>query len=210
MNDLPAVLLSLLSVHLAVVLVPGPNFLMVVRVALTQSRSSALLAACGVASGTVIFASAGFLGFAAIIAQSPLLLAVFRLLGSAYLIYSGLQSLRRPALAAVAPAHGAPLPARLIGWSAYRRGLFTQLSNPKAAIYFLTLFTVLMPPDLPTLLKPLIVAVLVGTTLLWYIIVSLTFSSARIRAFYLRAARIFDRIIGLLFIALGLRVALGL
>lgn len=210
MNDLPAVLLSLLGVHLAVVLVPGPNFLMVVRVALTQSRRSALLAACGVASGTVVFATAGFLGFAAIIAQSPVLLAIFRLLGSAYLIYSGVQSLRRPALAAVAPAHGVPLSTHLIGWAAYRRGLFTQLSNPKAAIYFLTLFTVLMPPDLPTLLKPLIVAVLVGTTLLWYIIVSLTFSSARIRAFYLRAARIFDRIIGLLFIALGLRVALGL
>src|SRR5690606_35926494 len=82
-------IVAMALVHLAVVVSPGANFLVVSRNALAYSRQSALLTARGVALGTLTYVTVGMLGFATIIATSPLLFNLIKGVGAVYFFYVG-------------------------------------------------------------------------------------------------------------------------
>ena len=87
------IILSILAVHLGAVASPGPNFLIVSHNALAGSREAGLATARGITTVAVLYIGGGMLGFAAIVARSPLVFTVVKLLGAAYLIGMGLRTL---------------------------------------------------------------------------------------------------------------------
>ena len=86
----------LLYIPLAALLVmlPGPDFALIVRTSLTEGRSSGQAAACGVALGIMVHTSAAMLGISAVIAQSVTLFTLLRYAGAAYLFWMGIHALR--------------------------------------------------------------------------------------------------------------------
>lgn len=136
----------LLYVPLAALLVmlPGPDFALIVRTSLTEGRSSGQAAACGVALGIMVHTSAAMLGISAVIAQSVTLFTLLRYAGAAYLFWMGIHALRagREVTAAVVRHGGQKAeaqPVRGLRRRAFRQGFLTNALNPKAVVFFLTM-----------------------------------------------------------------------
>lgn len=209
-------ILAVAAVHVAAVIAPGPNFLVVSRNALTYSRRSGLYTARGVALGAFLYISSGFLGLAVIISQSALAFNLIKVLGTIYFFTMGLRGLvglRRRRVEAPAPERApsagaaAAHPTDMTRRGAFLSGFLTALSNPKAALYFLALFTTFIPPAMPPATRVLTGAVMLSITFTWYSFVAWTFSTGRIQRLYVRCAHTINGAFGLLWVGLGIRLA---
>jgi RhtB (resistance to homoserine/threonine) family protein len=202
-----ALLLTLASIHLAVVMSPGANFMTVTQNALAYSRRTGLLTVTGVATGSGLYITAGVIGFAAIISQSPFLFNLIRLIGAVYFLYLSYKLFtRKPRLTGDTTTAAAT---DLTIGQAYRTGLLSSIANPSAALYFLSLFTSFIPVSSPLSEKILAGVLLLSITMLWYALIAVTFSSARVRAFYRRAELWMNRFFGLIWLLLAIKLAVS-
>lgn len=198
-------ILSILGVHLAAVASPGPNFLIVSRNALTCSRQAGLATARGIATAAIVYIGAGMLGFAALVSQSVLIFNMVKALGAIYLIGMGIHALRTGQQTPETPAE--PEPSRtMTGQQAYLSGILTSFSNPKAAIYFLALFTTFVPATMPAAIKLLTAVGLLSISITWYSFVAWSFSIGCVRRAYWRFARWWNYAFGGLWIGLGIKL----
>lgn len=180
---------------------PGPSFVMVARTALAISRRDALAAALGMGAGGALFACFALLGLLALLAAVPVLYTALRIAGGIYLLYLGVniwRAARRPLSLGDAEA----LPGPRVGRS-FLTGFATQISNPKTAVVYASVFASLLPPHVPT---PVLVALpvtifLIETT--WYAIVAIALSAPAPRARYLAAKTWIDRSAGGIMTLLG-------
>jgi len=205
--------LSLAVIHITAVITPGANFLAVTQTALMRSRRAGLWVGGGIITGSLIHVAAGMVGFAAIISQIPLLFAMIRLLGGLYFAYTGFKMLKAAygQFRVRENADDASLSAQvmlsdLTPSEAYRRGLFTHLSNPASMLYYVSLFTGFVPVSASLFEKLLIAVALLGTTSTWYLLVAFMFSQSRIRRFYFRMMPYMNSIFGLLWIVLATKL----
>lgn len=183
---------------------PGPSFVLVSRTAISRSRKAGFSAALGMGVGAVTFATMALLGLNALLMQVAWLYASLKICGGLYLIYLGIRIWRGAAdeLATEAPSGPATTSAARNFWF----GLATQLSNPKTAIFYGSIFAALLPrsPDgwLLAVVPPAVFVVEAS----WYSVVALAFSSSRPRALYLKTKTWIDRTAGLVMGGLGLRL----
>jgi threonine/homoserine/homoserine lactone efflux protein len=204
--DAQLALLSILGTLAIGAMSPGPSFVVVVRASAALSRRDGLAAALGMGVGGLAFAGLALAGLQAVLMQVPLLYLVLKVAGGAYLIYLGIR-IWRGAKTPLATSNGGQ-PAGS-GWrKSFAIALATQLSNPKTAIWYASVFAAFLPHPIPgwmfwTLL-PLIFALEAG----WYTIVALAFSAARPRAIYLGAKLWIDRCAGGIVMLLGGKLVL--
>jgi len=121
-----AVLGSIAAIWFAATVVPGPDFLVTTRIALTRDRATALWAVLGVACGTCLWSLAGFLGIHALFEVAPWLYFALKLGGGAYLIFLGCRLLFGSFARQMTQM---PVLRPLSAASAFRLGLVTNLSN---------------------------------------------------------------------------------
>jgi len=194
-------------VHLLAAASPGPDFAYVTRQSLVNGRRSGLLASLGIALGLSIHIVYSAAGLAAVIAHSAQWMTGIKLLGAGYLLFLGYKGLRSGAAAPGAPGTPAATPALpASAWRQVLGGFLCNAFNPKAPIYFLALFTVVLSPDLPV---PTLVAYgawIMVLQWLWFSLVALVFAHPRVRDRLLAARHWIDRAFGVAMIALGVRV----
>jgi RhtB (resistance to homoserine/threonine) family protein len=198
--------LAFLSVAAVLIVTPGPDTALTIRNALSGGRRSGLRTAAGVATGQAIWALFTAAGVAALLRASQPAFAVLRLAGAAYLVWLGLQSLIAAVRASAAREAPADAPVRHADAS-YRQGLFSNLSNPKMVVFFVTLlpqFTGGHVAFLPMLALGIVFAVM---TLAWLsaYAVAVAKAGARLRSRSIR--RLIDAATGAVLIGLGLRLA---
>jgi threonine/homoserine/homoserine lactone efflux protein len=185
---------------------PGPSFLMVARTALAVSRADGVAAALGMGLGAVLFALAALLGLHVVLSAVPWLYAAVKALGGAYLLWLGWhiwRGAKKPLELALAPG-GEGTGGTFL--RSFALGLATQVSNPKTAVVYASIFVSLLPRELPaalTLVLPLLVFVIEAG---WYAVVALVLSASSPRATYLRARTTLDRIAGGVMAALGVKL----
>jgi len=187
-------------------LTPGQDTLYILGRTLSQGRAGGVAAALGISAGTAIHALAAALGVSAIVAASDAAFTVMKLTGAAYLVYLGIGWLRTPAtLRESAETSTGATPA-----AAFRQGVLTNVTNPKVALFFLAFLPQFVDPGGPNRLAALLVLGLtfVATSTLWCLL--LVAGAERIRGMLRtsnRAGVMLSRAAGVLFIALGLRLA---
>jgi len=185
---------------------PGPSFVFVARTSIALSRADGLAAALGMGVGGIVFAGLALVGLQAIVAHLTWLYAALKLVGGLYLVYLAIRLWRSAGEPVVEPKAAAQRGAGLGKSFAY--GMATQLSNPKTAVVYGSIFAALLPPAPPLwlvgALPPLILLIEAG----WYAIVALAFSADRPRAAYLRSKRRVDRLAGSVIGVLGARLIL--
>ncbi|MBK1837033.1 LysE family transporter [Azospirillum sp. YIM B02556] len=183
---------------------PGPSFVLVARTSIAVSRRAGLATAIGMGTGGVCFASLALLGLHALLSQVGWLYAGLKLVGGAYLLYLAVRIWRGAAEALVVADEGRTAPAGLMRPLLF--GLLTQLSNPKTALVYGSIFAALMPVEPPlwlfVFLPPAIFLIEAG----WYAIVAVAFSAGRPRAAYLRSKRRVDRVAAAAIGGLGVRL----
>ncbi len=130
-----------MAAALAVNMTPGPSIAYVMSRSFGQGRTAGLVSALGLGTGSLLHAIAATLGLSAIVAYSPMVYAVIRYLGAAYLVYLGVDLLRRRQ---VRIADDGPTGLPLSG--VYWQGVLTEILNPKIALFFLSFLPQFVDP----------------------------------------------------------------
>ena len=183
---------------------PGPSFVLVARIAAANSRLEGLVAAVGMGLGAVIFAILVMLGHETSLAGVPWLFPGLKMAGACYLICLAISLWRGTSQPLVDRDGATPAPGS--AGKALIHALFTQLSNPKAVVFYGSVFAALLPKDLPRpvvlILPGLIFVVEAG----WYAFVALALSSVAPRRGYFRFKTGLDRVAGCMLGLLALRL----
>lgn len=207
MNPYLTQFVTIAVVHLLAVASPGPDFAIIVRQSITYGQRTALWTSLGVGCGILIHIGYSLLGMGLIISQSILLFNLMKFVGALYLIYLGIQALRVQPLnraEILQPhRHGLPTP-----WQALRTGFLTNGLNPKATLFFLSLFTVVIDPATPLVIQAGYGLYMALATAVWFSCLSLLFGHRSVRQGFLKIGHWFDRLTGSVLLALGLKLAL--
>lgn len=193
-------------IHLLAVASPGPDFAVVVRESVAQGRRTGLITAAGVGCGILVHVTYCLLGIGLIVSQSIVLFNVLKWLAAAYLVYIGIKALQARPANVVEGEDPPPVIARGAR-AAFAVGFVTNGLNPKATLFFLSLFTVVINPHTPVLVQAGYGAYLAIATGLWFCLVAMLFSQARVRAGFARMGHWFDRLMGGVLVALGIKLA---
>ena len=199
--------LTVALIHLLAVASPGPDFAVVVRESVTHGRRAGTWTALGVGSAIFLHVGYSLLGIGLIVSQSIMLFNVLKWRAAAYLRYIGYKALRsRPATAQAENID--KVPAERSPKAAFRAGFMTNGLNPKATLFFLSLFTVVINPHTPLWVQAGYGVYLAVATAAWFCLVAMLFSQQRVRAGFARMGHWFDRAMGAVLVALGVKIAL--
>jgi RhtB (resistance to homoserine/threonine) family protein len=193
-------------IHLLAVASPGPDFAIVVRESVAFGRRAGIFTALGVGVGIFVHVAYSLLGIGLIVSQSIVLFNALKWLAAAYLLYIGIKALRaKPADSARVElsAEQAQRSAR----AAFTTGFVTNGLNPKATLFFLSLFTVVINPHTPLTVQAGYGLYLALATALWFCLVAMLFSQQRVRSGFARMGHWFDRLMGAVLVALGVKLA---
>lgn len=193
---------TIAAVWAVTVVSPGPNFLITAQAAARYDRRAGLLVAAGIGLGTLIWAGGSLAGLAVLFRTAAWAYTAVKLIGAAYLVVAGLLMVR----AALRPAAGAaatPIPSG----RAFRIGLLTDLSNPKAAAFFASLFAVAVPPSAPVDAQAALALLVTAMAWGWYSLVAVAMTTPPVLAAYRRAERWIVGITGAVFAGIGVRLA---
>jgi threonine/homoserine/homoserine lactone efflux protein len=201
MPEHPFVFLGVIAL---LTITPGADMAMVARSVFTGGRRDAFATTLGISAGCFVWACASALGVAAVLAASQTAYDALRLVGAAYLVWLGVQSLLA-ARRGIAPVQGGSTPRQ---GHPFRQGLLTNLFNPKIAVFYSTFLPQFIGPGDPALLVSMLLAcVHIALGIVWLSLYAWlldraveTFKGSRVR-------RALDALTGTVLVGLGLRLA---
>ncbi|RAM38965.1 LysE family transporter [Arthrobacter globiformis] len=185
---------------------PGAGAINTMSNSLTAGFKRSIWGILGQQAALILHVIVVALGVGVLVAGSPVAFNAIRYAGAAYLVYLGIrQFLRKPDLdqEKVAALRNEP------AWSMFRRGLWVNLLNPKAIVFFLAFMPQFIRPASPLLPQ---YAVLAATVVLIDVLVMWFFFAAAAKSFQRfthnpRGQTLLNRIFGVLFVAVGVLLA---
>lgn len=193
-------------IHLLAVMSPGPDLVMVLKNALSYSRKTGVWTAVGLGIGIAVHVFYSLAGLALIISQSILVFNIIKLIGAAYLIYIGVMSIISDS--SKIDVTQTEKKEEISPLQAIKIGFLTNVLNPKATLFFLSLFTLVISPDTPKIILGLLSAIMIINTALWFSLVSIFFTQKKIQQKFNKIQGKFNKVMGGLLIILGIKVAL--
>jgi threonine/homoserine/homoserine lactone efflux protein len=124
-------LLLFISAALVLLIIPGPAVFYILGRSIGQGRGAGFVSALGISVGSLVHTAAAAVGLSALLMSSALAFGVVKYLGAAYLIYLGVQKLRRDE--SMELSDGAP---RVRLRHIFAQGIVVNVLNPKAALFF--------------------------------------------------------------------------
>jgi threonine/homoserine/homoserine lactone efflux protein len=142
-----ATLMSFALAALVLIMIPGPDQALITRSSLVGGRPAGLLTMAGGVLGLAVHATAAAVGLSALLLASATAFTVLKIVGAAYLLWMGLQTLRAAARSRRAPAESAihRVPARPL--TVVRQGFLSHALNPKVALFFVTFLPQFLSAD---------------------------------------------------------------
>jgi threonine efflux protein len=203
MQYLPLIL-TVASLHLLAVMSPGPDFIMISRNSLVYSRRNGVWSAIGLGLGILLHVTYCLIGLGLLIERSVLLFSVIKVVGAAYLIYIGAKAMRAKRVKATEITEPKP---PLSDMAALRMGFLTNATNPKATLFFLSIFTLVITPHTPLAVKVFMGAEMSLATMAWFSLVAALLSHRRIKDRFTGIQHYIERGMGGILVLLGLKLA---
>ena len=200
--ELSAAILSIAVALTLGAMSPGPSFILVARTSLAVSRPDGLAVAVGMGVGGVFFSAIALLG---LLTTVPLLHLALKVLGGTYLVYLGYRiwrGARQPLVLESTSLQNYPTQAR----RSFVLGLVTQVSNPKTAVVYASVFASLLPHNIPPFVQVALPIMVFAIETIWYSVVALALSSPSTRTRYLASKAWIDRTAGAIMSLLGLKL----
>ncbi|MDZ7823570.1 MAG: LysE family transporter [Ahrensia sp.] len=197
-------LFTVISITIIVAVVPGPDFVVVTRNALTGGRLAGIMTALGIALALGVHVTYALAGIGLIVSQSIFLFNALKLIGAIYLIILGI-TMFRTASSEMESVEGKPSmsPGKALRW-----GFLTNVTNPKATMFALSVFAQVTSPDTPLIIQIGYGFIMAGGVFLWFVLVTLFFTLAPVRAKFLQMKKNLEKSLGLLLAAFGVGIAL--
>ncbi|MEI6806198.1 MAG: LysE family transporter [Myxococcaceae bacterium] len=183
---------------------PGPDFAIVVKNSLIYSRNTALWTALGISLGNLVHVSYTLLGLGLVISENPWLFQLLKYLGASYLVYIGWHGIRaqKRTLALDNLEHQ-----RDLSWLlAVRSGFLTALLNPKSMLFFISLFSVVIPQNTSVIVMFLDAVMIFVESLLWFSFLAYCLSGQSMREKFNSISHWIERLIGGVLILLGVKL----
>jgi threonine efflux protein len=199
--------ITIAIIQIIALAIPGPDFFFVSQTAISRSRYEAMAGVVGIALGVAVWAALALLGLQLLLQKLIWLQRLIAIGGGLYLCWMGVQMLRgafgKPVddvaeSQAVQTTSGAG--------RSLTRGLFTNLANPKAVIYFASIFSGFVGAGVSPAARWGLWALVVIETLLWFSFVAVCFALPVMRRGYLRIQRWIDGCAGAVFMLFGLHL----
>lgn len=193
--------------HFFAVASPGPDFAIVLKQSVQQGRANALWTSFGVGLGILVHVSYCLLGVALLLSQSETLFTAVKYLAALYLAYLGVQALRY----ANPNSEQENITEHAVtesNWTALKRGFLVNALNPKATLFFLSLFTLVIESTTPSSVQLFYGVYMALATWAWFSFLSLVLSKTTVRQFFRRAGHWFDRGIGVIMLLLAVRLVI--
>lgn len=199
-----AELSSLMGLMFLALISPGPDTIMVLRQFLKFGKATAIFTSIGVGLGILVHVTYSLLGIGLVISQSIVIFNIMKIAGGLYLLYIGWSTFRSKPTAEVpedTPTRSQP-PLR-----AMRIGFLTNCLNPKATIFFLSIFTVAIDPGTQTKSRVFYGIVMSLETMLWFVLLSIFLSFFKVKKTDGRLSRLINKLVGGLLMFLGIKFA---
>ncbi len=185
---------------------PGPATLAISGTSLNQGRKYGLALAVGVLTGSLLWSFSAAFGLAVLMSANAWLFEVLRYFGAGYLLYLAYKSLRSALSANQEDLLNSPVSELK---SAYLRGLLIHLSNPKAILFFVALYSLGLPKEVSSIELLKVIATVGLTSLCIFIGYALLFSIPKVRVLYLKSRRIFESVFAVFFGIASVKVLTG-
>ncbi|MEP3049135.1 MAG: LysE family transporter [Roseibium sp.] len=196
-------LFTVISLTVVVAIVPGPDFAVVLRNALIGGRLAGIMTALGIALALGVHVTYALAGIGLIVSQSIFLFNALKLIGAAYLIFLGITMYRSASRDMPADrALGGMPPLKALRW-----GFFTNVTNPKATMFALSVFLQVTSPSTPLWTQIGYGFIMASGVFLWFILVTLFFTLPRVRQQFVRAKLWIERSFGILLTLFGIGIA---
>jgi threonine efflux protein len=192
------ILASVFAIFIPALILPGPDFIAVVRTSMVRGPAAGLLTTLGVSTGLMFYASLSLLGLSAILVEYQWLTWIVRILGGCYLAWLGIRLLMSQ-----------PQTLDLAGHSdgqkgnPYLFGFLVTLTNPKAIVLFASVFATAVSDTTPAWLMVAMIVLVFCSALVWYSLVCLFMSSGPVLRRFQRAGHWIERMAGVCFIGIG-------
>lgn len=194
--------------HFFAVASPGPDFAVVTRQCVTGGTKVGIWTSFGLGVGILLHVTYCILGVGLLLSQSPLLFNIMKYLAAAYLLLLGVRSIKNSS-AIVEHSKAKNLELRLDFRKAFILGFLTNGLNPKATLFFLALFAVVVGPNTPITVQVIYGLYLAMATFVWFALLSNLFGMPSIRSRLLKAGNWFERGMGIILIFLALQIGLN-
>ncbi len=200
----PALFIAFIAAATLLTITPGVDNAMVLRAAAVEGPRSAIFAALGISLGCLIWAAAVCVGLGALLHASELAYTILKWVGAGYLIWIGLKLLLKPRT----QLSETDTPAPQAGIAAMRAGFFTNITNPKVGVFYVTFLPQFIPHGANVALYSFFLALVhIALSIVWF--AALTAATVPLGRALRRpnVIKTLDRVTGGLFIAFGLRLA---
>jgi threonine/homoserine/homoserine lactone efflux protein len=205
------IIIAVATIQMLAVSSPGPDFFLEIRNTLQYSRKIGIYTSLGFALGNIVHISYSIFGVQ-YLKNNDYIMNIVQLLGAIYIIYIGLQAIG---------IIGAKLKveknedvensnAEITVFEAVKMGIITNLLNAKAALYFISIFTVMIPTSTPSSVVFGIGLVMIVITFIWFSLVAYFFTKPKVKSIYLKQEKMINKILGLVLIFFGLKLIWGL
>lgn len=194
-------------VSLIAAISPGPDFFIVLKNSLSYSRRAGFFTAFGISIALIIHLSYTLMGIGLILAESPFLYTVIKYTGVAYLFYMGINSIKESFKKSASLDINYPKASHQISsHKAFTHGFLTNMLNPKAALFFISLFSQFIDPTTPIFLRVEYAIINWCMTLGWFLLLSYLIT-AQLFLDKIHQFRVYiDRIMGGALLILGIRL----
>ncbi len=196
-------LLTLFTVHFVALMSPGPDFALVVQNASRHGRNTGIMIALGLSVGILLHSTLSLTGISLLVAEHPFIFNLLQAAGGTYLLWLGvgaLRSLRQP-------RHNLPEASKdqLIQNSkqAFAKGFTTNILNPKALVFFVSLVSTLIPAELSSGGKVSAIFVLWAISFAWFAFLAWVLTGQKMQRLLSRVVPFIDGICGMLFTIVG-------
>ncbi len=213
--------LTIVVAHALAVASPGPDFALVLRQSLAHGRRTAIWSSIGIGCGLSVHIAYCILGLGYFLKNSDTALTTVKYLGAGYLAYLGVQALRTKARQSdIDVGRGLPpTPTEPVGHkarptfptnqAAWTTGFLVNVLNPKAALFFISLFPLAVSVTTPKLIQFGYGVWMTLATMVWFSFVSVVFTREDVRRRFLRHGHWIDRALGVVFIGFAVSLVLA-
>ena len=198
-----AQLFTVVAITSVVMVTPGPDMLLVLRNTVVAGRRAGLRTSCGVLAGNLVHVTYCLLGIGLLIANSIVAFAALKYAAAAYFVYLGIMSFR----AGNAPLEAGDVELRGARGRWFLQGFINNVLNPKGALFYLGVFTVVVTPGTSAgAMLVLVSSMMLVSGAFWLLFVS-TLDRPAVRGWFARSQRAVHRVCGAVLILFGVRVA---
>jgi len=195
-------LLSLAIIHAVGLASPGPDVALVVKLASQESRRTAIASAVGISIAILIHTTLGVTGVSLIIKSSESLYIIVQIIGATYLGWMGFCALKDASKhwkMSVSIDNNQLKLNQLTPTQGFMQGLWTNLLNPKAMVFFIVLFSAMITPDVNLMTKLSATIIILVLSLIWFVFIALMLSKPVIQHRMQKAAPAISLFTGILF-----------